>query len=171
MRIKFNIQSEVNKELTIDQLKTVLFKSMIKMHELAAINCPVDTGRLRNSINLKPSTIGYTSYTLSDGTDYGVDVEYGCFFGNSHKYKILTKRGYKFLRDVKINDLVLTHEKRWKKVIGKPEYCIKKQIPRYTIKTTSGKKVTVTEEHPFFTKRGWIRAKNLIKEDILIEVV
>lgn len=77
MKLNLNIQSEVNKELTIDQLKLVLFRSMLKMQELATINCPVDKGRLRNSINLKPQMEGYSSYRLSDGVEYGVDVEYG----------------------------------------------------------------------------------------------
>jgi len=67
----------VSKKLTIEQLKMVLFKSMIKMQELATINAPVDTGRLRNSINLRPATPGYKNYVLADGTDYGSHVEYG----------------------------------------------------------------------------------------------
>ncbi len=77
MKLKLNIQSELNKDLTFDQLRKVLFKSMIKMQELATINAPVDTGRLRNSINLNPATPGFDSYVLSEGTDYGPDVEFG----------------------------------------------------------------------------------------------
>jgi len=77
MKINFNVKSQIDKELTINQLKQVLFKSMLKMQELATINCPVDTGRLRNSINLRPSTPGYTTYQLADGTDYGVNLEFG----------------------------------------------------------------------------------------------
>ena len=53
MKIKLNINTKVDKNLTIDQLKKVLFNSMLKMQELATINCPVDKGRLKNSINLK----------------------------------------------------------------------------------------------------------------------
>jgi len=55
----------------------VLFDSMVKMHELAVINCPFDTGRLRNSIIIKPTTPGYKSYVLADGVEYGVSVEFG----------------------------------------------------------------------------------------------
>jgi len=50
---------------------------MIKMQELAIINCPVDTGRLRNSILIKPTTPGYNNYILRDGVNYGISVEYG----------------------------------------------------------------------------------------------
>ena len=77
MRIKFNIVSKINKKETIEHLKKVLFKSMLKMQELAIINCPVDTGRLKNSIILRPTSPGYGNYKLSDGVDYGIDVEFG----------------------------------------------------------------------------------------------
>jgi hypothetical protein len=101
--------------------------------------------------------------------------KYGCFFGNSHRYKILTKRGYKALKDVQIGDLVLTHKNQWKKVVDKPIYNIKDRIERYIITTESGKKVTVTEEHPFRVKTNkgyiWKKAKHLTENDIVLEVV
>ena len=77
MRIKLNVQSKVDKGLTIDQLKKVLFNSMLKMQEIATINCPVDKGRLKNSINLNPSIPGYANYILSDAVEYGAAVEFG----------------------------------------------------------------------------------------------
>ena len=77
MDIKLNMQSQVNDKETMDKFKEVLFKSVVKMHELAVINCPVDTGRLRNSIFFSPSSSGYENYIVSDGVVYGVFVEYG----------------------------------------------------------------------------------------------
>jgi len=77
MNIKFNIQSKINKNLTIDKLKEVLFKSMIKMQELAIINCPVDKGRLRWGINIFPTSIGATEYLLYDNVEYARAVEFG----------------------------------------------------------------------------------------------
>lgn len=77
MRLKLNIQSEINRKLTSEQLKIVLFKAMMKMQQLATLNVPVDTGRLRNSINLNPAVPGFTNYILSDGVDYGSHVEFG----------------------------------------------------------------------------------------------
>ena len=94
MKLNFNIKSEVNKKLTIGQLQLVLFRSMLKMQELATINAPFDTGRLSASIHLTPSVEGYSSYLLSDGVDYGVDVEFGTSphiikpKGNALKFKI-----------------------------------------------------------------------------------
>ena len=77
MKIKFSVKSKIDKEETLRLAKAVLFKAMVKMHELAVINCPVDTGRLKNSIILKPTSPGYQNYLLSDGTDYGISVEFG----------------------------------------------------------------------------------------------
>jgi len=77
MNLKFNIDWEIKKMETEEKVKIVLFDCMMKMQELAVINCPVDVGTLKNSIKLFPSTPGYKSYILADGVYYGVDVEFG----------------------------------------------------------------------------------------------
>ena len=77
MKIKFNVSSKIKKEETIKQVKSVLFMSMVKMHELATLNAPVDTGLLRSTIRLFPSVPGATEYVLADGVEYGVDLEFG----------------------------------------------------------------------------------------------
>jgi len=77
MRLKFKIDWKVDEQKTEEKAKEVLFNCIIKMHELANLYCPVDTGRLRNSIIFHPSTPGYKKYVLSDGVDYGIHVEFG----------------------------------------------------------------------------------------------
>ena len=77
MKIKFGVSSNIKKEETIKQAKLVLFKAMVKMHELATLNAPVDTGMLRSSIKLFPSTPGATEYVLADGVEYGIHLEFG----------------------------------------------------------------------------------------------
>ena len=77
MNLKFNIDWKIKKKETEEKVKLVLFDCMVKMHELATINCPVDKGLLRASIRLFPSTPGFNFYTLADGVTYGVDVEFG----------------------------------------------------------------------------------------------
>jgi len=105
---------------------------------------------------------------------YAIYVDEGCLFGNSHRYKVLTKRGYKSLKDVKIGDLVLTHTGNWRKVIAKPVKPIIKKIPRYTIKTNNNS-VTVTDNHLIYCKRNnkwiWIKAMDLKVGDIVREVI
>lgn len=64
-------------EMTKAEAKKVLYLSMKKMEQLAKIRAPVDTGILRRSINLTPKFEGAELYTLADGTEYGVHVEFG----------------------------------------------------------------------------------------------
>lgn len=77
MKIKFSINTKINKEETINKAKLVLFDSMVKMHELATNNAPVNVGTLKASIKLFPSIPGANSYVLADGVTYGIDVEFG----------------------------------------------------------------------------------------------
>ena len=77
MNLKFNIDVDFNKGQTIQLAKEVLFRCMVKMHQLAVNNAPVDTGRLKGSLNIYPSISGFSEYLLSDGVDYGIHVEYG----------------------------------------------------------------------------------------------
>jgi hypothetical protein len=77
MKLKFNINTELEKKEVENRIKIVLFDCMVKMHALANQYCPVDTGRLKTSIHLDPTSPGYASYKLVDGVDYGINVEYG----------------------------------------------------------------------------------------------
>jgi len=77
MNIKFSLKTDLNKEEIINKAKLVLFHSMVKMHELATNNASVNMGALRASIKLFPSQPGAESYTLADGVEYGIHVEYG----------------------------------------------------------------------------------------------
>lgn len=80
MRFNFDIEltglQEEQNRIIADQ-KKVLWLSMHKMWELMLLRCPVDTGRLKNSININPKSSGFSNYTIADGVKYGVDVEYG----------------------------------------------------------------------------------------------
>ncbi|MBU1135911.1 MAG: HK97 gp10 family phage protein [Nanoarchaeota archaeon] len=71
--VEFNVK---NKEIK-EKLKKVLFRAMIDMHKIAKQKCPVDTGRLRNSIKLFPSSPGAVKYILAATVEYAGDVEFG----------------------------------------------------------------------------------------------
>ena len=77
--MKFNIEvkTDIKTEEAVKGLRRVLWLSMLKMKELAVQKCPVDTGRLRSSIILQPTTPNSDRYILSDGVSYGVCVEMG----------------------------------------------------------------------------------------------
>ncbi|MBU0975093.1 hypothetical protein KKD03_05340 [Patescibacteria group bacterium] len=71
--VGFNVK---NKEI-LEKLKKVLFRAMIDMQKIAKQKCPVDTGRLRNSIKLFPSSPGAVKYILAATVEYAGDVEFG----------------------------------------------------------------------------------------------
>lgn len=77
MELKLGIKWNVNKKLTEEQAKRVLFDCMLKLQELATINAPVDTGRLKTSIKFFPMAPGFSEYILTDGVEYGIHMEYG----------------------------------------------------------------------------------------------
>lgn len=80
MNFTFSVELEgleEEKKRIIKNQKKVLWLSMHKMWELMLRRVPVDTGRLKNSINISPLISGYSTYTIADGVEYGVDIEYG----------------------------------------------------------------------------------------------
>ena len=77
MNIKFNLKTDLNKERTLEKTKSVLFRCMLKMQELATINCPVDTGRLSWGIKIFPTSIGFSKYLLYDNVEYAEAIEFG----------------------------------------------------------------------------------------------
>ena len=92
--------------------------------------------------------------------DEGADVTYieGCFIAGT---EITTNNGKKRIEDIKIDDMVLTHNGRYKKV-----YHV--QVRPHTGKLFtieySDKELTVTNEHPFLVfneKLAWVTAENL----------
>ena len=75
--MSFNVQTKLNKDVLIEHSKKVLWLSMNKMQGLAKGYAPFDTGKLSSSIHLIPMSSGAISYTLVDGVDYGIHMEYG----------------------------------------------------------------------------------------------
>lgn len=71
--------------------------------------------------------------------------------------------GYKNIEDINIGDLV--HTTDGPKPVTK---LFKKHYEGDMVEVVSGKnKVTSTSNHPFLTKRGWVRADNLTLDDIV----
>lgn len=92
-------------------------------------------------------------------------MSYGfpCF---DSKTLVLTDNGYKQIKDIKINDMVLTHTNKYQKVNNTmKKYCEK--LYKLRIQGTHG--IIVTEDHPFYTISKndpipkWINVKDLQK--------
>lgn len=80
MQMSFNIDMpniQQMQEVTVEQQKWVLWRSMHKMEEIAKRLVPVDTGFLKRSIKLNPIAYGAKEYKLVCGASYGVDLEFG----------------------------------------------------------------------------------------------
>jgi len=80
MNMQFKVSTPKLHKQTEDLLEKqqqVLFEAMIKMEEIAKLKAPVDTGDLKRRIHVTPSQKGHSEYTLSDGVNYGIHVEYG----------------------------------------------------------------------------------------------
>jgi len=98
MNLTFHLEitglSEMERQ-ALDRSKTVLWRCMNKMNELAKHFVPVDTGRLKNSIRLEPMHSGEKEYVLADGVTYNVgnsnilaaSIHKAGFYMNTNKYK------------------------------------------------------------------------------------
>jgi SPP1 gp7 family putative phage head morphogenesis protein len=91
-----------------------------------------------------------------------------CFI--DHQIPIFTSEGWVPIGKIKVGNLVLTHEGRFKKVTELVQ--TPKQTPDVvTIEIgnsrTNNKKITVTNTHPILTVGGWKYAKDLTEHDNL----
>ena len=93
MKITFNIDHRIKKQEVFEKLSEVLFRSMIKMEELAVNNAPVDTGLLKSRINVMPRALGYSFYNLVAGVNYAMAVEFGT---SPHVIIPITKKALAF---------------------------------------------------------------------------
>jgi len=91
---------------------------------------------------------------------------YGCFFCHPEDTIITTIKGNKPIQDIPIGETVKSLQGR-SRVIKNFARETDKII---TIITEDGRELQLTPEHPVFTKRGWVFAKDLKRDDkILVE--
>lgn len=97
------------------------------------------------------------------GTKYKIFILDECVTGDT---KVLTKSGYKNIKDINIGDSVAT-SMGWKPVINKTvkkvsnDRCL-------DIKLTNNNVIHATVDHLFMTTNGWIKAQELVQGDELI---
>jgi len=88
----------------------------------------------------------------------------GCLVAGT---EIITKTGHKPIEKVEVDDLVLTKEGEWRKVLETHKFKNKETLE---IEFEDGTKIKCTPEHKFFVDGNWIQAKDL-NEGIFVEVV
>lgn len=88
--------------------------------------------------------------------------------------KITTFDGLKNIEDIKIGDRVLSFDDKTQTFgIKKVDYLFKKETPNNMVSLTlkGHHVIKCTLNHPFWTKRGWIKAENLTLDDeVLYEI-
>lgn len=126
----------------------------------------------RNYIDLNSPCVVASVQTLGRRLDeftnyFDFIITDECFVGET---LINTKNGLKKIKDIKIGDLVYSFNgnnielKKVEKVIKKP---ILENLCEVSI---CGKKIICTENHLFFTKKGWTKAKNLNKNSMVLNI-
>ena len=141
------------------QLTKALPRIANRLRNELVLTAPVDTGRLRSSIK-----VGFNGNDLIiTMVEYGQFIEFGCFFDKDTKIKI--KNGFKKIKSLIVGEEVWTG-KQYKKVIQKEKMEIGYDLKKITIKTKN-RKLEVTEDHPIYTDKGWKKAIDLKKGDII----
>lgn len=87
-----------------------------------------------------------------------------CFHKNS---PVVTERGVLPITEVEIGDRVLTHDGTFQKVVNKFDQGVRESLLNITIDRMPKNSLQVTPEHKIMTKRGWVEAQNLTKDDFV----
>lgn len=95
--------------------------------------------------------------------EFGIIVCDECF---PKKTPILTKNGIKNIEDIKIGDKVLSYNHKLNMIEEKEVLTVFKKKPK-EIMTINGK-ISCTSNHPIYTKRGYIEAKELNINDYVL---
>ena len=114
-----------------------------------------------------PNTIQIGDVTKIKGNDLpNIDLLIGgspCF---PKGQRVITINGFKNIEDIKKGDMVLTHKGRYREVITPMERFFNGKL--YKIRPTYYNfNIETTNEHPFFTQRGWVNAEDLKEDDYL----
>ena len=88
-----------------------------------------------------------------------------CFPGNT---RVLTINGYKKIKNISINDKVISHSMRVRNINNVQLRFYRDKI--YKIKTgLSDNMISTTSEHPFLVKNKWVKAEDLVVGDYLMQ--
>jgi intein/homing endonuclease len=144
------IISQIDSALAADRKKYAI--TIARTNASTAFN----TGRMNffTSDNIRPLIEAYQYSAIIDNVT--------CLAEGT---KIETSKGFKSIEDVRIGEKVLTTHG-----FEKVKNTLKKHYDKTIHKiSANGKDVYCTWNHPFYTKRGWIQARDLRDSDIIIQ--
>jgi modification methylase scrFIB len=170
-----------------EDLKNIEFKNNItdkeKQDYLKKINAPLDAKTFKNKVgklkgkrldNIYKANIvskNYGDISKIDAKDLpDMDLftySFPCFTGDS---LVLTKKGYKEIKNIKVGDYVLTHDNTYKKVVNVFNNGLKDTI---LLKSPFFGEINTTLNHKFYAKDNleekpkWIEVKDIKKDTYL----
>ena len=144
-------------------LTDIRWESAMQIAEKARQYCPVFTGFLRSSIFAQKEG---NQVSVGAEARYATFVNFGCF--TDKHAKILTQRGHVDFIDVRKGELVMTHKKRWRRILDKHTFELERPLVRSTIRTKGGSQITVTDNHHFFTPYGFKPAEKIMAGDQIL---
>ena len=95
--------------------------------------------------------------------EFGIIICDECFPKDT---PILTKKGFKNIQKIKIGDKVLSYNHKSNQIEEKEVLNLFKKIPNEII--TINNNITCTSNHPIYTKRGYVSAKELKNDDYVL---
>lgn len=134
------------------------------------INCDTDysgkgfdqLSNLINEIKINPNSRRLL-FSYWNPTDFSKTPIPTCFHGDT---RVLTESGYKKIKNVSLNDKVMSHKMIYRKVNNVQIKCYNKLS--YIINTAlSNITISTTNEHPFLVNNKWVKAEELQETDLL----
>ena len=105
--------------------------------------------------------------------NYWLDIAFsrGCPFNciEENQTVLFSNKPNGKMRSIKIGDKLVAYDKK-NDCLEETQVVNKRTLERevFEIMLEDGKKIVATEEHPFFTKRGWIKLKDLKSSDEIL---
>ncbi len=106
---------------------------------------------------------GKEKYELHKVLESIIGNTYGCVC-IAKGSKVVIKNGYKNIENIKINDLVLTEDGTYQKVLKVINNGIKQTLK---IRCSNGEELSCTPDHKILTNEGWKKAEDLYKNDLI----
>ena len=120
---------------------------------------------VEHSFTRAPTQAGLPGEASSDTSTFMLDLGI-CL---TEETKVLAKHkntyAYKSIKDIQEGEKVVTHLGRYRTVLKKFVREIDENI--CILFLHNGEIIRITNEHPVLTKRGWVKAIDLLKSDVL----
>jgi len=162
-----NMQRALDRANDVTLVFTIAKKGKIKDLKKISLEVgkPIKAMLAQKAENIKE---GFKMVGKPCGIEYKYDG-FRCITGNTAIYT--KNKGILSVKNIKINDEVLTHKGKFRKVIAINKRKIDKDEKLYKIQSYLGNEFRITEKHPIFIFRNnkfrWILSENITKKDEL----